>query len=226
VTAPHPDDFDAIAIAMRWFHRNGNVIELAVLTSGASGVEDGFAGAVTPAEKRGVREAEQRASCRLFGLDPSRLAFLRLVEDASAHPEESAGNREAIRSFLLRARPDIIFLPHGNDTNVAHRRTHAMVTDIVEKDQLSVVLCLNEDPKTIGLRRDLTVAFDEADCEWKGRLLRLHASQHARNLRTRGHGFDERVLAVNRRAAETVWGGAPYAEAFELACYESGALVS
>ena len=38
ITAPHPDDFDAIAVTMRMLHRNGNTIDLAVLTSGMSGV--------------------------------------------------------------------------------------------------------------------------------------------------------------------------------------------
>jgi len=49
--------------------------------------------------------------------------------------------------------------------------------------------------------------------------LRLHASQHARNLNTRGLGFDERVLAMNRESAELVDCEQPYAECFELQRY-------
>lgn len=224
VAAPHPDDFDAIAITMRWFQKNGNEIELAVLTSGSSGVEDGFAGARTPDAKRQVREAEQRASCELFGLASSHLEFLRLSEDSEAHPLANVDNLATVRTFLLRVRPDIIFLPHGKDTNVAHQRTHEFVTGVVEKERLSVLLCLNEDPKSLDIRRDLTVWFSESDAGWKARLLRLHASQHERNLRTRGRGFDERILSMNRRATVESGSSALYAEAFELACYERGRL--
>ena len=119
-----------------------------MLTRGVSGVEDGYAGAHTAEEKVSLREAEQRASSEQFGLDPSRLAFLRLAEDARGHPELNAENTAAVRGFLERARADIIFLPHGRDANVAHQRTHAFVTGIVAEDRLSVLLCLNEDPKT------------------------------------------------------------------------------
>ena len=42
VLAPHPDDFDAIGISMRTLQENGNPIDVTVLTSGASGVEDDF----------------------------------------------------------------------------------------------------------------------------------------------------------------------------------------
>jgi LmbE family N-acetylglucosaminyl deacetylase len=224
VAAPHPDDFDAIAITMRWFQSNGNEIELAVLTSGASGVEDGFARACTPEAKRKIREEEQRASCERFGLDSAHLEFLRLSEDSESHPLLTGDNIATVRAFLLRVRPDVIFLPHGEDTNTAHQRTHGFVTGVVEKEQLSVLLCLSEDPKTLGIRRDLAVGFNESDADWKASLLRLHASQHERNLHTRGRGFDERILSTNRRAAMESRSSALYAEAFEFACYERGRL--
>jgi hypothetical protein len=58
--------------------------------------------------------------------------------------------------------------------------------------------------------------FGEEEAEWKGQLLRFHRSQHERNLRTRGHGFDERVLRINRETAATAAGSMRYAEVFEL----------
>ncbi|MBP1768990.1 MAG: hypothetical protein H6P98_3105, partial [Candidatus Aminicenantes bacterium] len=67
VLAPHPDDFDAAGVTLRLFQRNGNRVSLAVLTSGASGVEDGFCSPPARAEKARIRENEQRASCRFFG---------------------------------------------------------------------------------------------------------------------------------------------------------------
>ena len=224
VAAPHPDDFDVIAIAMRFFHKNGNEIHLAVLTSGANGVEDGFADAHTPEIKCRIREAEQRESCRLFGLPASRLNFLRLAQDREGHPDVSHANQYLVRGFLRRAKPDIIFLPHGADTNVTHQRTHAFVTAAIASEQFSVVACLNEDPKSLAIRRDLVMPFGKAYADWKAGLLRAHASQQQRNLRTRRRGFDERILDVNRRAAETLDSELPFVEAFELAFYERGRL--
>ncbi|QJW85583.1 hypothetical protein HK414_26835 [Ramlibacter terrae] len=78
MVAPHPDDFDAIALALRHLHEQGHALHVAVLTTGASGVEDGFEGACGDDAKAALREAEQRASCALFGLAPERLRFLRM----------------------------------------------------------------------------------------------------------------------------------------------------
>lgn len=226
VAAPHPDDFDCIAAAMRILHDRGHAIDVAVLTPGVTGVDDGFAGAHTIDEKAIVREAEQRASCALFGLPPSHLTFLRLAGGADGKLAATGDTVAAVRAFLHRVRPDIVFLPHGKDSNVAHQRTHAIVMGIVAQDRLTVALCFNEDPKTLAMRRDLIVPFDDAGAEWKGQLLRLHASQQARNLRARGDGLDARILAMNARAARSLGVDAPYAEVFELAFYEGGAPVA
>jgi hypothetical protein len=64
------------------------------------------------------------------------------------------------------------------------------------------------------MRTDLYMPFDAAAASWKADMLRLHRSQHERNLNTRGQGFDERVLAVNRQAGLDL--NAAYAEVFEL----------
>ena len=58
--------------------------------------------------------------------------------------------------------------------------------------------------------------FGQREADWKAELLRYHDSQHQRNLRTRGHGFDERVLAVNRRIARELSLDDEYAEAYEV----------
>ena len=75
VLAPHPDDFDAIAVTLRSLHRCGGRIAVAVLSGSASGVEDGFGGAFTAPEKAALREAEQRESGRALGLPDEQLAF-------------------------------------------------------------------------------------------------------------------------------------------------------
>jgi hypothetical protein len=110
-------------------------------------------------------------------------------------------------------------LPHGNDPNAGHRRTYAFFRQSVQEERLTLVACLNRDPKTIAMRNDLYLVFGSEIATWKGEMLRIHQSQHQRNLNRRGYGFDERVLAVNRRIAETLGPGVEYAEAFELESY-------
>ena len=210
--APHPDDFDAVAVSMRLLQRRGHEIHVAVLTSGASGVEDGFQGACTPDEKAAIREAEQRASCELFGLPPEQLRFLRLWEN-----EDPSADEARLRDYLGAIQPELVFLPHGNDSNRTHRRTFESFHSIASQDRMQLWACMNLDAKTLGMRSDLLMYFGEEEATWKARLLRLHRSQHERNLRSRGIGFDERVLSVNRHAA--AGSSHPYAEAFEVQRY-------
>jgi hypothetical protein len=75
---------------------------------------------------------------------------------------------------------------------------------------------LFRDPKTVAGRDDLSLPSDADRAAWKGELLRFHRSQHQRNLNTRGHGFDERILRVNRDSAARLQIAEPYAETFEL----------
>ena len=119
VLAPHPDDFDAIGVSLRHLHELGHRLHLAVLTSGANGVDDGFEGAVTPEHRAELREAEQRASCAFFGLPETRCAFLRLWQD----PAAEAQDLQCLRRHVLALRPGLVFMPHGNDSNATHRRS-------------------------------------------------------------------------------------------------------
>ena len=216
VLAPHPDDFDAVAVTLRRLHANGNRIDVAVLSGSASGVEDDYRGAVTAADKAALREEEQRDSCRLFGLPDDRLVFLRLAEDEAGDLCADAASLTRVRAHVAAVHPDLVFLPHGNDPNPGHQRAFGFLGEIVRSARLDVVGLLNRDPKTIAMRDDLYQPFDEETAAWKGRLLRCHQSQHQRNLNTRGHGFDVRVLAVNRRIATDLGLKAPYAESFEV----------
>ena len=212
VLAPHPDDFDAIGLTLRQLHRQGHAVEVVVLTTGASGVEDGFAGAHDAATKALLREAEQRASCAFFGLPAQRLHFLRLWDDAA----NEAADLARLQAWMAGRPADLLFLPHGNDSNPTHRRTFQAVCAIAANLRLQAWACLNQDAKTLQMRVDLFHEFGEEEAAWKAQLLRLHGSQQARNLRTRGAGFDTRVLEVNRGAAQALGTRLPYAEAFEL----------
>jgi LmbE family N-acetylglucosaminyl deacetylase len=211
VLAPHPDDFDAIGITLRHLQAQGHALHVAVLTTGASGVDDGFSGADDDAAKARLREAEQRDSCAFFGLAPDRLHFLRLWGSA---PE--ADDRARLGAWIAARPADLVFMPHGNDSNRTHRRTYEAVCALAREQDLPPWACLNQDAKTQDMRMDLYFDFGAEDAAWKAQLLRFHASQQARNLRTRGTGFDARVLEVNRKAAEALGTRQPYAEAFEL----------
>ncbi len=212
VLAPHPDDFDAIGVALRHLHGQGHAVHVAVLTTGASGVEHGFEGATGDAAKAALREAEQRASCAFFGLPPQRLDFLRLW---GADADE-AGDLARLAEWMAARPADLVFMPHGNDSNATHRRTCEAVCAVAARQGLGAWACLNQDAKTLGMRVDLFFDFGEADAAWKGQLLRCHRSQQERNLRLRGAGFDARVLQVNRQAAAALGTPLPYAESFEL----------
>jgi len=216
VLAPHPDDFDAIGITMRTLRENGNPIDLVVLTSGASGVDDDFAPKLTEQRKAAIREQEQRASCNFFGLPPEQLTFLRLTEDAEGHPQVSENNLARLKAYWNEHLPDLVFMPHGKDTNAGHQRTYRLFRQLKEAEPRSVVALLNRDPKTIEMRQDVYTLFGETEALWKGELLRFHRTQHERNLRTRQHGIDERILRVNREAARELGREAEYAEVFEL----------
>jgi LmbE family N-acetylglucosaminyl deacetylase len=212
VLAPHPDDFDAIAVTLKIFRNNGNHIELAVISGAASGVEDSFCENHQGLTKAEIRELEQLDSCKFFGLSESQVSFLRLTEDETGAPMESEDNLEIMKNYIHKIKPDIVFMPHWNDTNAGHQRTYSMFKKIAE----NVIIYLNRDPKTIEIRQDIYTLFDEEDAKWKAELLRCHTSQHQRNLNTRGYGFDERVLQVNRQIAKESGYAAPYAEVFEI----------
>ncbi len=216
VLAPHPDDFDAISVTLRYLHQNGNPINLVVLTSGDSGVEDDYANAHLPLTKAEIREIEQKASCQFFGRPAEHVQFLRFATDAMGSMLADTENLESLRTSILALRPDIVFLPHGNDTNADHRRTYAFLQKCVQQEKLSLVACLNRDPKTIAMQEDMLTLFTAETAEWKKELLRFHDSQQQRNLRTRGHGFDDRVLKSNLRSLPAGQDSLPFAEIFEL----------
>jgi hypothetical protein len=65
----------------------------------------------------------------------------------------------------------------------------------------------------------MVLGYGPEEAAWKGELLRFHRSQHQRNLNHRGHGFDDRILRMDRQSAEACSLDVPYAEAFELEFY-------
>ncbi len=220
VLAPHPDDFDAIGVTLKFLFSNGNPLEVAVAYTG-SGVEDCYRPGLTLETMAQLREHEQRNSLRFFGLPENCLTFLRLENDASDQLVESEHNLGILESIIVQKAPDIIFLPHGNDTNSAHRAMYAMVRQISLRAHRPIALMLIRDPKNISMRTDLYCPFGEEEATWKAELLRFHDSQHQRNLNSRGYGFDKRILNFNHQSAQELALTQPYAEIFEIETYPS-----
>ena len=218
VVAPHPDDFDAIGATLKYLSGNGNPLEVIVACTG-SGVEDSYRLGLTLDSKTQLREDEQRNSARFFGLPGDCLTFLRLKNDAEDQPTDEPENLHKLEALILPKKPDIIFLPHWNDTNAGHRSIYSLVRQFALRSRLPLTLLLIRDPKTISMRTDLYLSFGEGEAAWKAELLRFHDSQHQRNLNTRGYGFDERILRHNRQIAREMSLNEPYAEAFELEVY-------
>jgi len=214
VLAPHPDDFDVIGVTLRHLWRQGQALEVAVCRT-SSGVEDCYRPGLSSVGKADLREAEQRRSLRFFGLPEDRLRFLGLATDAQEQLLDTAGNRAAIATLLADIAPDIVFLPHFKDTNGDHRIMHTLFTQAARQSARPPLALLNRDPKTIGMCTDLYMPFGPDEAAWKAELLRFHDSQQQRNLRTRGRGFDERILAANRATARELALADEYAEAFE-----------
>ena len=218
VLAPHPDDFDAVGITLKLLRENGNPIALAVINTG-SGVADSYRPGATRRDKARLRREEQENSLRFFGLAADRTTFLDLEMDGEDQPVDSQTNEQRVGDWLLPEEPDVVFLPHGNDTNTGHQNVYALFRTVVSRAERSLVALLNRDPKTIALRTDLYTPFGEDEAAWKGELLRFHDSQHRRNLQTRGHGFDDRILDENRRIASELSLDSEFAEAFEIETY-------
>lgn len=219
VLAPHPDDFDVIAVTMKQFLDNGNAIHVAVARAG-SGVDDDYRAGLTFTQKADLCEKEQRKSLRLFGLPESCITFISLSNDAKAEQSlDSPENAATIFAIVEREAPDIVFLPHGNDTNKRHRAVYSLFNKAARRLEKPLAAFLIRDPKTIEMRIDIYTPFGQEEADWKGRLLRCHDSQQQRNLRTRGYGFDERILNVNRGIASDLSLAHEYAEAFEVELY-------
>jgi hypothetical protein len=179
-----------------------------------------------------IRRREQVRSAEMFGLSHDRLTFLDLPEDERGTGSHSPETRVRMMEHLESLSPEIVMLPVGKDTN----RTHVWVyevfrdcaKDLVSRRRKPMVALYNEDPKTTEIRADLVVLFGERRAGWKGALLRAHDSQQQRNRNTRGMGFDERILNLNRLGYKRFFesfgpeaGSSGYAEVFELELFES-----
>ncbi|HUU28556.1 MAG TPA: PIG-L family deacetylase [archaeon] len=213
--APHPDDPDAVAVALRSFASGGCRVRYVIVCTSPSGVTDSFAlkhareRGRLPVEdleryKRELRQEEQRESASLAGFVESVPRFLSLEETERGSLIESETNAQAIEEVLAANDPDIVLLPYGEDTNLDHALTFRYfrkgALKLAGKRGRPVLGLYNRDPKTVRITERLAVPFNNEIACWKARLLVTHGSQHERNLEQRGCGFDQRILAVNRES--------------------------
>lgn len=216
VLAPHPDDFDAIAVTLRYLQARGNPIHLAVLSGGSKGVLDSDADPPTWEQKARLREHEQKNSCKFFGLPEAQLCFLRLPEAQDGELSEEVANRDRVRRQINEISPDVLFLPYGDDSNSGHRRTYEMARAALQETGRPLLALYNKDIKSLSFHTEIYTEFDRDEADWKRALLRFHESQQVRNLAIRKHGFDDRILDFNRRLAQELRLQATYAEVFQL----------
>ena len=151
-----------------------------------------------------------------FGLPQKALHVIRLREDAQGYIKDCPENAQRVHNLIDACTPDVIFLPHPNDTNPDHRRTYRFATEAIIRLKKPLAVFQIRDPKTTEIKINMATPFGEKDAEWKGTLLRCHASQHMRNLNTRGHGFDDRILDINQELAKSLKVDDVYTEAFEF----------
>ncbi|MBI4024333.1 MAG: PIG-L family deacetylase [Verrucomicrobia bacterium] len=215
--APHPDDPDAIAITLRLLQQGGWKVHWMVLNSGWSGVPDEIVGADRGAKGR-LREAEERAAAEMFGLPKGQLSFLRLIENDAGKMEACDENRRRFNGALEALAPDLVLLPHGEDTNPDHRLAFSWFAAWMRTWPFPVIGLCNEDPKTENFYSNLRVRFGEEAATWKSGILECHRSQSLRNQRTRGHTFADRILSVNHRNLPD----GVYEERFEAITQPSG----
>jgi len=107
VVVAHPDDmeFGAAAAVARWTVQ-GKHVTYCLLTSGEAGI-DGMA----PDEARTLREAEQRESCRIVGVED--VEFLGLPDGVL---EYGVALRRDIAAVVRRTRPQIVMTNNFRDT--------------------------------------------------------------------------------------------------------------
>jgi len=249
VVAPHPDDVDIIGCTLK--HRviaGGATLQACVLSCG-SGVEDGYCEerglAPSPENIRAMRRQEQIDGCEFLGLPAENLDFLELEETGGAYEERgqvmwTAANRERFCAYVAEKEPDVVFapcvfaeqpaempspMPHGAG-NVGHFVATQLILEALARCGRPVAFVQHRDPKTISMRSDFVTTYTKADQTWKGEMLRKHSSQHARNLRTRRTGFDERLLRPEAERALELSCGDPDAagvEVFQVTLLNCGA---
>jgi LmbE family N-acetylglucosaminyl deacetylase len=169
----------------------------------------------TDENKAEVREREQKDALRFFGLPLANVVFLQRAVATDGELLVDDACRVAVAEIFHAIAPDIVFVPHQEDTNNGHQRACALFREIASGTPKPLWELYHKDPNTIRIRIDVYTPFGGKEAEWKRELLRHHGSQHTRNLQTRGSGFDDRILNVNESLATELGVEEGFAEGFQ-----------
>jgi hypothetical protein len=105
IIAPHPDDESIVgALPLRLQRELGWSVGVVPATLGSR------------TERRAPRLAELRGACAFLGWD---------VVDVPGSPAKAAD----LAKILKAAKPRLVLMPHAEDANATHRRTHRLVLD-------------------------------------------------------------------------------------------------
>ena len=99
VTAPHPDDFDAIGVTLRYLADQGHELHVLVAETG-SGIDKVYGAGMTQAERTRLRVMEQTGSFRYFGLPEGSYRFLALDNAEDDQVADTAGNRQILEKIV------------------------------------------------------------------------------------------------------------------------------
>jgi LmbE family N-acetylglucosaminyl deacetylase len=125
----HPDDmeFGSSGAVAAWT-ASGKSVGYLLVTRGEAGIDD-----LEPGEAAKVREAEQRASAAIVGVDA-----VDFLDHHDAHVNQTVALRRDITAAIRRGRPELVITCNHHDTNIGggwnmadHRNTGRAVLDSV-----------------------------------------------------------------------------------------------
>ena len=210
VFAPHPDD-DIIGCGgtICGHVQAGYAVTIVYLTSGEAGSLN-----VLPDELRIIREDEARKGMACLGVDD--LIFLHFPD---GYLDFSPERIRALVKLIREKKPDVIYLPHAQESPRDHRVTYELVLEAVRRASGPWFQDCGPEPWSVSqvlayevwtpivsptFYADITPWIDR-----KTEALCCHASQ------TAGVSYDEAVKCLNRYRG-ILSGMGKYCEAFQV----------
>ncbi len=210
VFAPHPDD-DVIGCggSIAKHIAKGNTVGVVYMTSGDIGSL-----AHLPDEIAAIREAEARQAAELL-----HISSVHFFKNLDGYLNCTWDNLVRITTLLREFRPDIIYIPHGDDKHRDHRQTYELVVEACSWAGSPRAPVCGQHLWRVGTILCYEVGTPVQDCSYieditafidvKLRALALHASQ-LHNL-----DYGEAVRSLNRFRGITT-GGGTYCECFRV----------
>lgn len=210
IFAPHPDD-DIIACggSIAKHIQNGNGVSIVYISSGEAGSLS-----YAPEELAGIRKEEARRAAGLLGVDD--LLFLELADGYISFDQAAL---EALIRLIRNKKPELVYLPHVNESVRDHQQTHHLVMEACKRaagpwfqncgqEVWSVDTILAYEVWTP--LQNVTIAEDISDFMTnKLAALRAHQSQLA------DIAYDQAVEGLNRYRGITS-GSGQYCECFQV----------